>query len=153
MKVKVISLPYISQLLYVLCFTRPRYKVSVYRTSGPLIYMKNLHVYEISKPWLELLSSPHLSHRLICELIGYSWSVVRPSLPSVVNNFKQLLLQNRLHHQSQILCGAILGRGRKVSSQHLGHMTKIAATPIYGKNPSKIFFSRTGRPIFTKLGM
>ena len=38
-------------------------------------------------------------------------------------------------------------------SQHLGHMTKMAATPIYGKNPSKVFFSRTGRPIFTKLGM
>ena len=38
-------------------------------------------------------------------------------------------------------------------SQHLGHMTKMAATPIYGKNPSKIFFSRTGGPIFTKLGM
>ena len=34
-----------------------------------------------------------------------------------------------------------------------GHMTKMAATPIYGKNPSKIFFSRTGGPIFTKLGM
>ena len=34
-----------------------------------------------------------------------------------------------------------------------GHMTEMAAMPIYGKNPSKIFFSRTGRPIFTKLGM
>ena len=32
-------------------------------------------------------------------------------------------------------------------------MTKIAATPIYGKTPSKIFFSRTGGPIFTKIGM
>ena len=29
MKVKVISLPYIFQVLYVLCFTRPRYQVSV----------------------------------------------------------------------------------------------------------------------------
>ena len=38
-------------------------------------------------------------------------------------------------------------------SRHLGHMTKMAATPIYGKNPLKIFFSRTSRPIFTKLGM
>ena len=38
-------------------------------------------------------------------------------------------------------------------SQLLGHMTKMAATPIYDKNPSKIFFSRTGGPIFTKLGM
>ena len=32
-------------------------------------------------------------------------------------------------------------------------MTKMDATPIYGKNPSKIFFSRTGGPISTKLGM
>ena len=34
-----------------------------------------------------------------------------------------------------------------------GHMTKMAAMPIYGKNPSKIFFSGTGGPILTKLGM
>ena len=33
------------------------------------------------------------------------------------------------------------------------HMTKMAATPIYGKNYSKIFFSWTGGPISTKLGM
>ena len=33
-----------------------------------------------------------------------------------------------------------------------GHMTKMAAMPIYGKNPSKIFFSRTGGLISTKLG-
>ena len=32
-----ISLPYIFQILYVLCFTRPRYQVSVYRTIGPLV--------------------------------------------------------------------------------------------------------------------
>ena len=38
-------------------------------------------------------------------------------------------------------------------TRYLGHMTKMAATPIYGKNPSKIFFSRTGGPIFLKLGM
>ena len=37
MKVKVISLPYIFQVLYVLCFTGPRYQVSVYRTNGPLV--------------------------------------------------------------------------------------------------------------------
>ena len=36
--VKVISLPYISQVLYVLYFTRPRYQVSVYRTIGPLVF-------------------------------------------------------------------------------------------------------------------
>ena len=43
--------------------------------------------------------------------------------------------------------------GTKVYINGPGHITKMAATPIYGKNPSKIFFSRTGRPIITKLGM
>ena len=33
-----------------------------------------------------------------------------------------------------------------------GHMTKMAAMPIYAKNPSKIF-SRTGGSISKKLGM
>ena len=37
MKVKVISLPYIFQVLYVLCFTRPRYQVICYRTIDPLV--------------------------------------------------------------------------------------------------------------------
>ena len=34
-----------------------------------------------------------------------------------------------------------------------GHMTKMAAMPIYGKNPSKFFFSGTTGPISMKLGM
>ena len=34
-----------------------------------------------------------------------------------------------------------------------GHMTKMAAMPLYGKNPSKIFFSGTGGPISMKLSM
>ena len=42
-------------------------------------------------------------------------------------------------------------RGTKVYSRHLGNMTKLAVSSIYGKNPSKVFFSRTGGPIFTKL--
>ena len=33
-----------------------------------------------------------------------------------------------------------------------GHKTEIAAMPVYGKNPTKIF-SGTGGPISTKLGM
>ena len=44
LKVKVISLPYIFQVLYVLCFTRPRYQVSVYRTFGPLVQIIILSV-------------------------------------------------------------------------------------------------------------
>ena len=34
-----------------------------------------------------------------------------------------------------------------------GHMTKMAAMPIYGENPSKFFFPGTGGPISTKLGV
>ena len=36
---------------------------------------------------------------------------------------------------------------------NLGHMTKMATMPIYGKNPSKIFFSETNRLISRKLGV
>ena len=41
----------------------------------------------------------------------------------------------------------------KVCSNGLGHMTKMAAMPIYGKNPLKIFFSRTRRPMTLGLGI
>ena len=41
----------------------------------------------------------------------------------------------------------------KFGSCNSGHMTKMAAMPNYGKNHSNIFFSRTGWPIFAKLGM
>ena len=46
LKVKVISLPYIFQVLYALCFTRPRYQVSVYRTIGPLV-CSSLVIFEL----------------------------------------------------------------------------------------------------------
>ena len=36
---------------------------------------------------------------------------------------------------------------------NLGHMTRMAARPIYGKKISKIFFSGTSGPISTKLGL
>ena len=43
--------------------------------------------------------------------------------------------------------------GTKVYINGLGHMTKMAAMPIYGKNHKKIFFSRTRSPMILKLGM
>ena len=56
MKVKVISLPYISLVLYVLFFTRPRYKVSVYRTIGPLVFIvafeNQIHIVSVVYPSL-----------------------------------------------------------------------------------------------------
>ena len=43
--------------------------------------------------------------------------------------------------------------GTKVCSNGPGHMTKLAAMPIYGKNLKKTFFSGTKRPMSLKLGM
>ena len=44
-------------------------------------------------------------------------------------------------------------KSAKIYPKFFGHMTKMAATPIYGKNLLKIFFSRTRRPVTLKLGM
>ena len=44
-------------------------------------------------------------------------------------------------------------KSAKIYTKHFGHMTKMAATPIYGKNLLKIFFSRTRRPMTLGLGM
>ena len=102
----------------------------------------------------------HLSHRLIGELIGYSWSGVRPSSvrrpPSVrpsltISNI--FFSKTACPIKAKFYVEPTWVEGTKVCSRHLGHMTKMAATLIYNKNPSKIFFSRTGKPIFPKLGM
>ena len=34
-----------------------------------------------------------------------------------------------------------------------GHMTKMATMPIYGKNPSKLFFTGTAEPFATEIDM
>ena len=66
------------------------------------------------------------------ELIVYPCSGVRPSVvrhhPSTI--FKHLP-RNRLANQSQILCGASLGKGIRSLINRLGHMTKMAITLIY----------------------
>ena len=58
----------------------------------------------------------HLSRRLIDELIGYQWSGVRgpSSVRPSSTMLKHLLLRNRLTDQSQILCGASLGKGNDI---------------------------------------
>ena len=78
-------------------------------------------------------------------------------LPAIVvrsssTMLKDILLRNRGGYQSQILCEPPWVGVKKFFKRHLGHMTKMAATAIYGKNCSKIF-SGTGGPISTKLGM
>ena len=44
-------------------------------------------------------------------------------------------------------------KSAKIYKKYFGHMTKMAATPIYGRNLLKIFFSRTRRPVTLRLGM
>ena len=44
-------------------------------------------------------------------------------------------------------------KSAKIYTKYFGHMTKMAATPIYSKNLLKIFFSRTRRPVTLRLGM
>ena len=41
----------------------------------------------------------------------------------------------------------------KIYLYDAGHMTKMAAMLVYGKNPLKLFFSGTSGPISTKLDM
>ena len=99
----------------------------------------------------------HLSRRLISELIVYPWSGVRRRPSSyVVRRRPQcsniFFSETAWPNKAKFYVEPPWVGGTKFCSRHLGHMTKMAATPIYGKNPSKIF-SRTGGPIFTKLGM
>ena len=60
--------------------------------------------------------------------------------------FRHLLLRNHWANQSQISGGASLGREREqVWSLHLGHMTKMAAMPIYDKTHLKVFSGTKGQ--------
>ena len=92
--------------------------------------------------------------KLIGELIVYPWSGVRLR-PSVRRSqcLNIFFSETAWPIKAKFYVEPPWLGGTKFCSRHLGHMTKMAATPIYGKNPSKIFFSRTGRQIFTKLGM
>ena len=94
----------------------------------------------------------HLSGRLMGELIVYQslrrQSVVRPStISNIFSSETTGPIKFKLHMET------LWDAGTKVCSNGSGHMTKMAATPIYGKNPLKIFFSRTRRPMTLGLGM
>ena len=41
----------------------------------------------------------------------------------------------------------------KIDNNCTGYMTKMATTPIYGKNPLNVFYSGTKRPMALGLGM
>ena len=92
----------------------------------------------------------HLSQRLIDELIVYPCSGVRRRCPPFSNVFSS---ETAWPIQAKFYVEPPWEGGTKVYINGPGHMTKMAAMPIYGKNLKKIFFSRTGGPISTKLGM
>ena len=106
----------------------------------------------IESPLLCVFLLAHLSRRLIRELIVlvYPWSGVRRRRPQGSNIF---ISETAWSIEAKFYVEPPWVGGTKFCSRHLGHMTKMAATPIYGKNPPKIFFSRTGRRISTKLGI
>ena len=108
--------------------------------------------------YLSMALLAHLSRRLTGELIGYPWirrpSSVRPSVvirrPFTFSNI--FSSETAWQIKSKFYVEPPWEGGTKVYLNGPGHMTKMAATPIYGKTPSKIF-SRTGGLIFTKLGI
>ena len=78
----------------------------------------------------------HLRRRLIKELIGYSWRppvVFRPRLQCSKIFFSKTALPIKAKFYVE---PPWIG-GTKVCSRHLGHVIKMAATPIDGKKPSK----------------
>ena len=97
----------------------------------------------------------HLSQRLIDKLKGYSRSGVCPSVHQRRRGRSQcskIFSETALPIKAKFYVEPPWERGTIFCSWNLGHMTKMAATPINGKNHLKIF-SRTGRPISMKLGM
>ena len=96
----------------------------------------------------------HLSRRLMGELISVpvtQASVDRPSFRPQFQTSSPLKPLGQLN--SNFIWRLLRTWKRKFVSYGPGHMTKMAATPIYGKNPLKIFFSRTRRPMTLGLGI
>ena len=76
----------------------------------------------------------HLSRRLIGELIVYPWSSVLRRRPQCSNIF---FSETAWPIKAKFYVQPPWVGGTKFCARHLGHMTKMAATSIYGKNPSK----------------
>ena len=124
---------------------------------------ETLNITEILVSTEGIFSSPEPSGSQ-GELIVYPCSVVRPSVrrPSVVRRpssvrrppFSKIFFSETAWPiKVKFYMKHLWEGGTNVYINNPGHMTKMAAMPIYGKNPSKIFFSGTTGLISTKLGM
>ena len=73
----------------------------------------------------------HLSQRLIGELIGYPWSGVRRRPSSAISNISS---KTAWPFKAKFHVEPPREGGTKVCINDPGHMTKMAAIPLYGKN-------------------
>ena len=62
--------------------------------------------------------------------------------------FKFLILGFCLVNQNQILYVASLGKGNKKNIHFLGHMAKMAATTIYGKEIKSLYLQNQGPEVY-----
>ena len=130
----------------------PKIKICLFALSLP-----THHKWAYSKNFIVLSPDFFLLAHLSRELIVYPCSVVRPSVvrPSVRRPpFSKIFSSETAWTiKAKFYMKHLWEGGTNVYINNPGHMTKMAAMPIYGKNPSKIFFSGTTGPISTKLGM
>ena len=95
----------------------------------------------------------HLSRRLIGELIIWQGRCLYVSLSVCLSTFLNVFSETARPIEAKFHVEPPWDGKTKVYSRGLGHMTNIAAMPMYGKSPSKILFSGTARPISMKFGM
>ena len=103
--------------------------------------------------WLGNLFLAHLSRRLIGELIIWQGRCLYVYLSVCLSTFSNIFSETAGPMEAKFHVEPPWDGGTKVCSRGPGHMTKMAAIPIYGKTPSKIFFSGTAGTNSTKLNV
>ena len=153
------KIPASSHLLCLYSPVRKPHRWFSHEAANLLADITNDHYYyDSSVVMVHIISSPEPSGSQ-GELIVYPCSVVRPSVvrrPSSVRrpHFSKIFSSETAWPiKAKFYMKHLWEGGTNVYINNPGHMTKMAAMPIYGKNPSKIFFSGTTGPISTKLGM
>ena len=104
----------------------PKNYISIFRKKN--FFNQTERSVQVKHCYLSLLA--HLSRRLKGELIVYPWSGYRPYVvrPQSSNIFSQTTWPIKAKFYVEPLWVG----GTKFCSRHLGHMTKMAAMPIYG---------------------
>ena len=100
MKVNVISLPYIFQVLYVLCFTRPSYQVSDNRTIGPLVFCLDGDIWKqiFTEMFIELSSTFHMT---FIQIDVFDWLSGRQKGSIFVKMFKNLIRRKHIEDEAE----------------------------------------------------